>query len=219
MLPNGYIKNTNRNYPVVYITDGGLFNRNQYAQIADAVALKSIPEVIVVGIAYPRQYGISDIRQFRSRDMCGDTNVHFAKFIDKELIPYINKQYRTNPSENTFMGNSCGAIFTTSMFFRYKPDQTNSFKNFIAVAQILDFQKEFDEFNRITTQLPVNFYLSIGEQDLPNHMDAFKSLVNRLESRKYPGFRFEHRIIKGAPHGEVSSTPSFKEALRLFLGS
>jgi len=219
MLPNGYRKETNQKYPVIYITDGGLFNRNQYAQIADAVSLKIIPEVIVVGIGYPRQYGIKDIRQFRDRDMCRDSNTHFAEFINDELIPNINKQYRTKPSTNTLMGNSCGGIFTTSMFFRYKPNQTNSFKNFIAVAQILNFQAEFNEFKQRITELPVNFYLSIGDQDLPNRIEAFNTLVKRLEGCTYPGFRFEHRIIEGAPHGEVSSTPSFKEALRLFLGN
>jgi hypothetical protein len=44
-------------------------------------------------------------------------------------------------------------------------------------------------------------------------------LADPLESRSYPGLNLEYRFLEGLPHGEVSSSPAFKEALELFLGN
>lgn len=217
MLPKAYRQGNQKTFPVVYVTDGGFFNRNQYAQIADAMAKGSIPDVIVVGIAYPKVHGINAVRKFRARDMCGGAHGHFSEFLSKELLPYINKNYRTRPEENTLMGNSCGGTFAAAVFFERVESEEALFKNYISIAPDYTLSEQEKKFNRRFSQFPVNFYLSIGDRDLPDRIAGFNSLSSVLAGIKDKNFRFEKRVIQGAVHGEVSSTPGFKEALTLLL--
>lgn len=128
-LPRDY-KNSNKSYPVIYRLDGdidlyletvGVINRLVYAE-------ELMSETIVVMIENTK----------RNRDMM-PTNTSFFKsepgaenfkeFIENELIPYINKTYRTT-NEKVLCGQSLSAIFTL-YYFLTSPD---SFDSFIACS-------------------------------------------------------------------------------------
>jgi predicted alpha/beta superfamily hydrolase len=128
-LPKDY-NNTDKSYPVIYRLDGdsdlfietvGVVNRLVYSE-------ELIPEMIVVMIENTN----------RNRDMM-PTNTGFFKsepgaknfkeFIENELVPHINKSYRTT-NEKILCGQSLSAIFTL-YYFLESPD---SFDSFIACS-------------------------------------------------------------------------------------
>ena len=128
-LPKDYY-NSDKSYPVLYRLDGdldlfietvGVINRLVYAE-------ELIPEMIVVMIENTN----------RNRDMM-PTNTsffksepgaeNFKKFIESELIPHINKSYRTT-DEKLLCGQSLSAVFTLYYFLT----SPGSFDSFIACS-------------------------------------------------------------------------------------
>lgn len=124
-LPKDYC-NSDKSYPVIYRLDGdldlfietvGAINRLAYAE-------EIMPEMIVVMIENTN----------RNRDMM-PTNTsffqsdpgaeNFRNFIESELIPHINKSYRTT-NEKILCGQSLSAVFTL-YYFLTSPDSFNSF--------------------------------------------------------------------------------------------
>ena len=128
-LPKDYYK-SDKSYPVIYRLDG---DRNLFfetvAVINRLVYMEELmPDMIVVMIE----------NTIRNRDMM-PTNTsffksepgaeNFKKFISNELIPHINKSYRTT-NEKVLCGQSLSAVFTL-YYFLTSPD---SFDSFIACS-------------------------------------------------------------------------------------
>ena len=140
-LPKGYDE-TKKSYPVIYRLDGDidLFSEtigtiNRLAHIDEL-----IPEMIVVMIENTN----------RNRDMMPtktgffDTEPgaeKFKNFIDRELVPYINKSFRTT-NEKILCGQSLSAIFTLYYFLT----NINSFDSYIVCSgAFLDCGEYFDD--------------------------------------------------------------------------
>jgi hypothetical protein len=75
-----------------------------------------------------------------------------------------------------------------------------------------------DEQSAAIDDLPLNVFLAIGLEDKEERIRGVQQLIDRLESRSYPGLNLEYRFLEGVSHGEIASSPAFKEALELFLG-
>jgi len=104
-LPRSY-SDSARTYPTLYIMDAdGAFGT--YTEISRLLALNNeVPEMIIVGIAY----GVSFNEYFynRQRDYTPTAvdefpgsggGKNFLRFIHKELIPFIDTEYRVKKSE------------------------------------------------------------------------------------------------------------------------
>ncbi len=115
-LPQGYQASSGPRYPVLYMPDGGM--DEDFPHIVHAVdsliSAGKIRPVIVVGIPNTE----------RRRDMTGPTrfksdsaiakrvggSAAFRAFIKDELIPLINKRYRTT-DERGIIGESLAGLF------------------------------------------------------------------------------------------------------------
>lgn len=122
-LPNSYKNNPDKKYIVAYVLDG---ERSKYLEVAgisqsmhSAFNLKlQIPELIIVAIENTDRtrdftptnslnyLDKEDITAFKSSGKAND----FMNFIEKELMPEINKSYRT-ASQNMIIGHSMGGLF------------------------------------------------------------------------------------------------------------
>lgn len=119
--PPSYSQEKN-NFPVLYMPDGGI--KEDFAHIANTLAelieAKKIDPIILVGIENTE----------RRRDLTGFTSVEedkkvakvvggaekFRAFIKDELIPEINKKYRTSNYKG-IIGESLAGLFVTETFF------------------------------------------------------------------------------------------------------
>jgi hypothetical protein len=107
--------------PVMYMADGGIKEDFPHMAntFAELIAAKSIPPMILVGIENTQ----------RRRDLTGPTTVEkdkeiapvvggsekFRAFIRKELIPEINKRYRTSDKKG-ILGESLSGLFVVETF-------------------------------------------------------------------------------------------------------
>jgi predicted alpha/beta superfamily hydrolase len=132
-LPEGYNAKDTVKYPVIYLLDGSA--DEDFIHIAGLVQFNSfpwingVPKSILVGIA----------NTDRSRDYLFPTNIahdkklaptsggsaKFIAFIEKELQPFIEKNYKAG-SEKTIIGQSSGGLLTTEILFE-KPALFNRY--------------------------------------------------------------------------------------------
>ncbi|WP_026706559.1 alpha/beta hydrolase [Flavobacterium soli] len=121
-LPEGYDADATTRYPVIYLLDGSA--DEDFIHIAGLVQFNSfewvnqVPKSIVVGIAtvdrrrdftFPTTI-TSDQKKFPT----SGRSENFISFIEKELQPYINQNYRTTTSK-TIIGQSLGGLLITDI--------------------------------------------------------------------------------------------------------
>ncbi|MEZ2337915.1 alpha/beta hydrolase-fold protein [Mucilaginibacter sp. RCC_168] len=114
VLPEGYSDTAAIKYDVIYITDGE-WNTQIVSNIERFLEIQFIPANIMVSLPNTMLQG----QNMRGRDLTptrtdGDPQsggaARYIAFIKTELMPYINKKYRTT-GMNTYHGGSLGGLF------------------------------------------------------------------------------------------------------------
>ena len=128
-LPKDY-NNTDKTYPVIYRLDGDSDLFIETVSVVNRLVYSDelVPEMIVVMIENTnrnRNMMPTNTGFFKS----GPGAENFKKFIENELVPHINKSYRTT-NEKILCGQSLSAIFTLYYFLA----STDSFDSFIACS-------------------------------------------------------------------------------------
>jgi predicted alpha/beta superfamily hydrolase len=103
-------------YPIMILTDASLGIGIAQTTFSLLTGVKTIPEVIVIGIDYPYT-DMTQLQRYLFRDMMpthvegyepsGDAD-KFISFIEKELFPYIQNNYRVDTTDRAFYGHSAG---------------------------------------------------------------------------------------------------------------
>lgn len=141
-LPYNYQSKPNKSYPVAYILDGELLLPT-VSNVHNFYSGGFIPEMILVGISNSKnrtrdltpskistKYGMP----FTEENGKAET---FLKFIELELIPYIENKYPVT-SYRTLMGHSYGGLFTIYTLMN-KP---KLFSNYLAIDPSLDWDNQ-----------------------------------------------------------------------------
>lgn len=103
--PEGYDPADERLYPTVYLLDGdSLFPMLAPTQLFLHYD-EALPEAIVVGIAYG---SFDPAINRRDRDYRGHAVGLFDWFLEVELIPEIERRYRSDPNRRVLVGQSLG---------------------------------------------------------------------------------------------------------------
>ncbi len=132
-IPPNYEDNKNR-FPVLYMPDGGV--KEDFPHIANTLAKlignKDIPPHILVGIENTVRTrdltGFSEVPEDEQYCPLTDGASNFRDFIIKELIPEINKKYRTT-KKRAIIGESLAGLFVVETML-LKP---NAFNHYIAM--------------------------------------------------------------------------------------
>ncbi len=136
-LPRDYSENSNNKYPVVYILDGELL-LSTLDLVHSYYNGGFFPEMVLVGISNAnnrtRNLTTSVVESFNQEN--GKAN-NFIKFIETELIPYVDKKY---PATNyrTLIGHSYGGLFTINTLINH----TELFDNYLAIDPSLDWDNQ-----------------------------------------------------------------------------
>lgn len=168
-LPEGYDAKDTAKYPVIYLLDGSA--DEDFIHIAGLVQFNSfewvrqVPKSIVVGIAtvdrrrdftYP-----TAIEADKKRYPTTGHSDKFISFIEKELQPYVQANYRTNGAK-TLIGQSLGGLLATEILLK-KPAL---FDTYIIVSPSL----WWDNGSLLAAPLPPlmnkRVYIGVGKEGL-----------------------------------------------------
>jgi hypothetical protein len=202
-LPLSYAS-SDATYPVLYLLDPDW----TFGVATSIRTIGPLPEIIIVGIGYPIDANFTELRE---RDYVTEAD-NFLRFIDTELIPFIDSNYRTEPSERAIAGWSFGGYFTLYTLFH----NSENFNRYIAISPVLQeigwylmspsgaesiIQHE-QEFSDNPTPLFANLFLANGTvDDLP--LIFLETFANDLEDRHYLGLEITTVIVEDATHQTV----------------
>jgi predicted alpha/beta superfamily hydrolase len=223
-LPESYAGNTDRRYPVIYVLDGPSQATHTARSAAALARSRAMPEVIVVGL--PNTSGPNRERDltppFLRRDVddpasplgAGD---RFLAFLKDEVLPRIEREYRTTPFR-VLAGNSRGGLLVVYSLIA----APGLFDARFAFSTPLWRQDEITvarlrEALAARADLSSFLYLGVGGEETERIQRGYHSAVAVLREHAPQGLRWQAEITPGADHQDNAerSTPSALKALYL----
>ena len=238
-LPDNFQPDNDEKYAVIYLMDGFSLESSLEA-VYDNYWGHYLPHMILVGISNrsnrTRDLTTSQIKMRRGIAMDNETGgaETFTKFMEKELIPYIDSKYPTS-GYRTLIGHSYAGLFTINILINHK----HLFQNYIAIYPSLDWDdqkllKEAKEKLSTESYEGKSLYVSLAAEQLhmwneeitmQNIMDDSseftlfaRSIIefsNYTKSQKQNGLNFLCKVYNEDLHGTVP-LPSIRDGL-IFL--
>lgn len=208
-LPADYAKEPQKRYPVVFVTDGywdfGKLDAIKGGLLYDKV----VPDFIIVGMGYPgedvnygemRTWELSPVAFAEGSKNSGHA-AEFLRSIETEIIPYIDREFRTDPTHRVLGGASLGGLFTLYTLYT-KPDL---FSGYIAVTPAVivgnDWLLGYEAKAIAAGRLPKGrLFVSVGSNEWPNFVGAILRYNQRVSSRKHSDLAYQFHIVDGARH-------------------
>ncbi len=203
-LPESYMRDASRRYPVLYVLDGGS-QAGHTAESARLLARISVmPEVIVVGLPSSGENRARDYTPpymlTEAKGTAGQAD-RFLRFIEAELIPHVDRTYRTT-AERMLTGWSRGGLFVVYSLL----ERPELFRARFAHSPAL--WRDDDRIIAELTKLRASgfLYLSLGDGENKKMTRAFRKATRELQRS---ALRWRADITRGADHNHnaVLATP------------
>jgi predicted alpha/beta superfamily hydrolase len=203
-LPEGYAKSS-QSYPVLYVLDGWHFPLMAFLQNNNIYSKRMRP-VIIVTVSH----GDTDYMTLRARDFTPTRTpkeansggaAAFLDFFEHELIPFVDRTWRTVPTDRGLLGHSYGGLFAI-----YALEQRPAlFQRIVAASPALEWDGRLllaaarDRLRRVPA--PVRLDLSVGdESDNTASTTAFAKVLDEL---KPAGLDYRFTVYRGENHNSV----------------
>ncbi len=221
--PPGYERGSQR-FPVLYMTDGDAHLLHTSGTISFLARNGRIPEVILVGITNtdrtrdltPTKASIKTPNGTIQFPTSGGAD-KFLKFIETELIPYIEGRYRTQPYR-MLAGHSFGGLFTVHALLS-RPDLFNAY---IAVSPTLQWDnqivlKRAEEFFKGRKEWNKTLYVTLGNEpgESLTSFNRFKEILTQYQPK---GFEWSAAWMEDEDHGSVVLRSHYGGLRKIFAG-
>ncbi len=189
-LPDSYkdASEVKKSYPMMILLDGSTFFKTASGIVhfmsSDRNRNHFMPETIIVAIENvdrERDFTVMKIKTKRENTMGGGRN--FLNFIEKELIPYLDKNYRTEP-HRILVGHSLGGLLTLNSYM----DENSLFNGYMAIDPSIWWDEQMMT-EKVDSIQPASFkkklYIATANQGEANYErnkkrhDRFYALMNR----------------------------------------
>jgi hypothetical protein len=218
-LPKSYQAEPNKIYPVIYRLDGAGNIPLASAVIERLQNDNRAPEVIIVAIENTDR--LRDFYPTVNKEPQGPVGegggaAKFLAFFEQELIPLVNKNYRTHDYK-VISGASAGGVFSLYTL-QAKPEL---FQAHIAYSPAAWWNygamvKSTKSFVAKTKDLNNYVYINIGEE-AGIMRERYDELQQSLQSHKVRGLRFFSDAFDGTSHNLTSAAGAFNAYYNLFL--
>ena len=216
-LPRGYDESADT-YPVLYTTDAN----GSFGTIVEATRIlripDEVPELINVGVGYPLGR-FWNVMSPRSTDLTPTSDSEwekeealkwpqlpapegsggapeFLRFVKEELVPIIDRDYRTDTNDRALVGHSFGGLFAT--YALLQGDGTFNKYLISSPSYWWDDRSTFkheETFSQSGNESPARIFFSVGlQEEAPRDetMAPYQMVTNLrefmgvLETRTYP---------------------------------
>ena len=216
-LPESYGWAKDRRYPVLFLLDG----QTHFLHVAGSVGYLAqqgdIPEMIVVGLDSNVR-----IRDFTQTDwpsvwVGGGGAGNFKRFVSTELIPDVDKTYRTDKFR-VLSGHSAGGQFALYCL----TSDPSLFRAYFAISSSLDWdnnlpQRSLEQSLKATRELKAFLYVARSD-DSGKPLADYERLVKTLKDNSPQGFRWFERAYPDETHGSVALLAHIDALRQLYAG-
>lgn len=189
-------------YPVLYILDGN----QHFFHVTGIVHFLSdngfIPQMIVVGLPNVNRTRDFSPTRVQGRPETGGAN-NFLKFMEKELIPFVDQNYRTTQFK-ILSGHCMTGLFTIYTLLT-KPA---IFDAYIASSPYVIWDDEF--ITNYVETVPVDLldtnkflFMSVGREDRPDLIPLIPKFKKVLEKKALKDLDWKFITIENEEHGTI----------------
>lgn len=198
-LPSDY-ESSKKAYPVLYVLDGQMHFPSAVAIQHSLGEETDVPEMIIVGIEnfYPRR-----------KDLLWEKKETFVSFLANELVPLIDKKYRTK-QERIIFGWEMGSYFSSYLLFH----QSQLFDGAISSNGGFVDEKLIENFKTIDTKKDRYLYLANSIQDIFT-IDDTKDVVKTLSNQQNQHIIWKSQSFDNETHSSLPYLAMF-HGLRYF---
>jgi len=194
-LPRNYETNTEKRYPIVLVLDGDYLFEPVAGNVDYFSYWEDMPESIVVGIVQGNsRYDDCD---YDSQNFVPEgKGADFFEFIGLELIPHIDKKYRT-AKFIIGVGHDFTANFLNYYLFK-NPPLLNGYINLSP-----DFAPLMED--RLVERIPnikekIFYYIATATDDIKGIQESAENLNTQLQGLKSSNFNYYYDNFEGATH-------------------
>lgn len=225
-VPADYERSQER-YPVLYMTDGDAHLTHTRGTVDFLVRNGLMPDLIIVGVSNTdRTRDLTPTHAFRTReDGTREEIAHsgggarFVDFFAQELIPYVERHYRTEPYR-ILAGHSYGGLFSLYALAS-RPDLFNAF---IAASPSLNFDEDYilrtyEAFLTGRKELRRTLFVTMANEEAgepsPTRLERFHNI---LSGTAPAGFAWDARLLADEDHGSVVLRSHYWGLRSIFVG-
>ncbi len=206
-------------YPVLFLLDGDvLFTKTVgiLNHLSSAYGGEKCPKMIIVGIQHPNR--MKDLLPVVSKDN-PDMKDNFTDFLKKELIPYIDKHYPTQPYR-VLAGHSLGGLRTANTLIYHQqlfnayialdPSMGHDMNQWSFKTDGILKQKSFDNkscFVAMAHTMPPGMDTAVINRDTggaARHMRAIMRFCNGINDYGVKGINFGWKYYPEEAHAGVT---------------
>lgn len=213
-VPRGYEQTTTK-YPVLYLLDGRAHFQHASSTVNFLSRNGRIPQMIIVAIVNVDRTRDFTPTSMENRPKSGGFD-KFIKYLQDELFPYVEKNYRTSPYR-LLEGHSLGGMFSIHVLLKYPI----MFQAHFAMSPYLMWDNNYVLSQALKTlQEPLNYknYLYITLGDEANYVEPLGKLTGMLETKKPDGLEWHYVVMDNDNHGTVPLKSLYYGLEKLYEG-
>ena len=225
-LPPSYNENPNKVYPVIYLLDGDQTHLKAVAGLVETLSTDRLEQQIqqAIIVAIPNSKNAIRERDFTPTNVDWTFNgkllerfenignaLNYSAFFEKELIPLINKNYRTS-TKRVLIGESFGGLFASYVLLTNHALFTDYL--IIDATYLWDnnyLNRYFNDNQFINKQLNGNVYFTFA-----NNVEAFGEIgktnyqwglafAKKLKAHPSDNLFINQRYFEDETHGTVAA--------------
>ncbi len=200
---------TSKNYPVIYLLDGSA--QEDFLHIVGLAQFfnmqYTMPEMIIVGIANvdrKRDFTFSTTNADLKKEFpTTGGSEKFIQFIEKELQPFVNQNYKTT-NDKYLIGQSLGGLLAAEILIK-KPAL---FNHYLIVSPSLwwddeSLLKSAENTISQTDYTNIYVYLAVGLKEPKMMVKDANSFYKALRKSKSEDFTFEYMTFDKENHATI----------------
>ena len=204
-LPDAY-REAGKRFPVVYMMDGEMnFNSGCIGGVRLAAQMGEMPDFILVGIrntdrdkdVYP------DVVTYADGTKAGGRANQYLDFLREELIPKIEKAYRTD-GYRVLYGTSNTGFTAVYALFR-SPEIADAYVAASATLMVPSFREKRESLVREWKGGKKQLALVMGERDFPTIISQNGALKELIDTAAPAGLSCRLAVLRGAEHVPANS--------------
>ena len=213
-LPEGYSPDSLIKYPVIYLLDGSA--DEDFIHIAGLIQFLNFPWIDIL----PKSILVGIENVDRKRDFTFPTTIEqdkidfpttgnsekFIDFIEKELQPFIEKNYNTNDSK-MLIGQSLGGLLATEVLFK----KSTLFNQYVIISPSLwwDDQSLFTKINQLKIDKKTDVFIGVGKEGKIMERDA-KKIYTSLKKIKNDQLNVKFEFFPNNNHASILHLAVYK---------
>ncbi|MEM9103295.1 MAG: alpha/beta hydrolase-fold protein [Pseudomonadota bacterium] len=217
-LPDGY-ESSNDTYPVIVLLDGKQNIEHTVASTRMLAKWRGVPECIVVAI--PSTLRLRDFTPTKDSSHSNESGgaEKFQQFIEAELMPYIDKTYRTHPFR-VLVGHSLSGLFAAKQLLTGNV----FYQAYVIISPSLWWQNrvlfnDIEALNERASLLAVPVYFAIGQNDGDGMKKELRDFFKAIKKDDETASDITLHEFDGEGHMSVTLQATYHGISHVFQGA